>query len=1513
MIKLAKVLSLMLSVILLLSTFSSNVFGAQLKINNIIAVNGESVCTLTILRNSDGLVGLKDINLTYSINGGAEKPLKILSLERGKKMVTITAPTFKATSVTQKITITEKNEKISTTFTIPASVYSVAYLPSLDQDITINAGVSFSFGIKDFMVFDPTGKRLDNTNDSFAVRVSAVPSNFTMSGTTFTANASAVSTERTTVEVEITNNTGSEVFKTLVFHVLVERAPVMIQVTRDMLGEDGLPTGQKAPYNLFDEFDQIKNKSYPPNQENGYIPPIDQAAAVNLNTWRIGGNANDWANPSVTVNFGREYKVTEIYFYDGKKYAPSQWPTEGSPYEVSGGKFHVYSGNTELVNYQVTNEGKWVKISIPNGGIDTGSLKFVKEHGDEIYYWTNLPTKTYGKCGPYSCDANITEVVLCGVPLGPDPTPTSTPTPLPEPTEQPAPDFGFTFGDMVGTNGFFTDDLRNYQSVGFVREYHNWTWTEASAGEGFPQTASTLNPDVMFTNRWSSFDNYYQKLKELGVGVDICIQGGVSDRTGLWGVRPNYQGDRMSTKPSSYLAHAASMFQHAARYGSNKTIDPALVKVAPGTTKEIGMDLVKYFENWNEPNATWETAGNQFIPAQFAAMSSADYDGHMGTMGPGVGLKNADPNAKFVMGGLAGLSYDFLKGMIEWFQANRTEDQWKAAHNGSLEGYVMYPFDAINVHYYCPDGTALTGLSPEDDHLDTRIAQIVSLRNKYFPKAEMWLSEFGWDSNQGSPSSATVEYTDSNGNVINAGINKGLTGKEVQGRWLVREYLMLAAAGVDRATQFMIRDAGNAGSGRFETCGMIGSTDGSGANKKPSWYYVGTMNHWLKTTKFEKALDAGISYMMAYQFKEKDNNDRAIAVWNTTSNNKVVNDYQLTLPEGANYAYAVTMEDMEATGVVESLPIINGKVSVDVSEKPIFVLARSTELVQPKEVIKITLDSSMVRKLTSDPGDPTKLVDDQGLDPLNNGTGPEMINNVLTKGEWNTWSNNRWVLVDLGKEYTITNTFLYDVFSDMGDVSGDAFAMYYGSPGNWDISQAGNMSGDDVKAQLATSNWTQYLTYNFNGWTTWFRKDSNFKTRYIILGFPGSRSIGIPEMMLYGYPTETGSGTTPDPVFEAKPDTSTVDYLFDDNFDTLTSGVLLGSESTAHKFSTWNANITVEDKSATDPSKGKVLKFAGNGKTTEFAVSDFVPGLETGVWYDMDYKFKVADDHSSPVLRFTDDSNIWSHIYNREGDNVFKPTFGGASETQTVTKNVWHRLKTRFKFNATTKYVDYEIFYDDAKISTGVYADASFPLTKLVIMTDTSTDSNLGVTYLDDVWVYKEKPEAPTSSKLVLTPSMVSKLTSEGGDPAGLLDEQRFDPLNDSTVLPEINNWQYVMPTWDPYGTHRWIMVDLGKEYTITNIFLPDALGNLDKTDTSDVLAMYYGTPGGILDGAGSLTGDYVEAQLATSDWTQALTYDFNGWMTWFRKDVNFKTRYLILGYPGKGCVNLPEMILYGY
>jgi len=105
------------------------------------------------------------------------------------------------------------------------------------------------------------------------------------------------------------------------------------------------------------------------------------------------------------------------------------------------------------------------------------------------------------------------------------------------------------------------------------------------------------------------------------------------------------------TKPASYIDQAKLAFQFAARYGSNKTVNPALLSVNsktrwtgdPANTIRIGLDLVKYMECNNEPDRWWKGREAYQTGREYAANLSAFYDGHLNTMGLGVGVKMLTP------------------------------------------------------------------------------------------------------------------------------------------------------------------------------------------------------------------------------------------------------------------------------------------------------------------------------------------------------------------------------------------------------------------------------------------------------------------------------------------------------------------------------------------------------------------------------------------------------------------------------------------------------------------------------------------------------------------------------------------------------------------------------------------------------------------------------------------------------------------------------------------------------
>ena len=150
-------------------------------------------------------------------------------------------------------------------------------------------------------------------------------------------------------------------------------------------------------------------------------------------------------------------------------------------------------------------------------------------------------------------------------------------------------------------------------------------------------------------NSWF-FDDYYAKLKAHQVTVCPALQN--SSPVYFKGEPDNkpIESGADPEDPASYIIHAKHMFQFAARYGSSKVAD-SLVVLASDQPRTTGENSLRYFEDWNEPDKTWKGREGRFNPSDLAAMCSADYDGDQGRLGKNAGVRNADPNAKMVMGG----------------------------------------------------------------------------------------------------------------------------------------------------------------------------------------------------------------------------------------------------------------------------------------------------------------------------------------------------------------------------------------------------------------------------------------------------------------------------------------------------------------------------------------------------------------------------------------------------------------------------------------------------------------------------------------------------------------------------------------------------------------------------------------------------------------------------------------------------------------------------------------------
>lgn len=466
--------------------------------------------------------------------------------------------------------------------------------------------------------------------------------------------------------------------------------------------------------------------------------------------------------------------------------------------------------------------------------------------------------------------------------------------------------------NFFGINVFVDDPVEKIP-VGFVREYHNWRWDEGGGDINYQPGNIKFAPS--YVSAWN-FDYYYKRLGQRWIEVSPCIQQGCNwlhggtawdDPVNGWmnANKPTDYTNAPFDKPESYKKKAEHLFQFAARYGST-IVEDSKLRLAAGQLRASGLNLVQYIENWNEPDGNWFPSLQKFTPIEYAAMASASYDGHEGKLGPGYGIKQADPNMKVVLGGLAhhDTGLDYVNRISNWCKYNRADKK--------------LCLDVINVHIYGRNSTH--GISPEEADFKGKIAKWVKWRDLFAPHCEVWVSEFGWDTNPNSVQAAPIIGD--------------LSREETQARWIVRAFLELAAAKVDKAQVYMLRDVDPNSSTKYNSCGLTGPKwDWS---PKPSWYYVNQLHSLLDNLSFEKELTLPNKEIAVYKFTGSYRT--VYAVWLKTSSNKVIENCTIQLdPVQSNNLICIrslsTTSDLDAHYSEDTSDTIN----LTITEKPIFI------------------------------------------------------------------------------------------------------------------------------------------------------------------------------------------------------------------------------------------------------------------------------------------------------------------------------------------------------------------------------------------------------------------------------------------------------------------------------------------------------------------------------------------------------------------------------------------------
>jgi hypothetical protein len=461
--------------------------------------------------------------------------------------------------------------------------------------------------------------------------------------------------------------------------------------------------------------------------------------------------------------------------------------------------------------------------------------------------------------------------------------------------------------------------IKNFAAV---RHYMDWQKLESNQGQ------YTYCP--VHSGGWN-YDTIYARCKTEGITVlaDLKTLPGwmldtyPADQQDAENVPVEYGKD--FSNPASYIEQAKVAFQYAARYGSNKNVKRSLLSV--DTTQrwtnddinviKTGLNVIKYIECDNERDKWWKGRKAYQTGREYAANLSAFYDGHKKTLGANVGVKNADPKMLVVMGGIASANTDYIRGMIDWCKEFR---------GYKPDGSVNLCWDVVNYHLYANDARyaantwPTTGVAPELSVNDSVANAFIQMVHVYAADMPVWMTETGYDINQGSPQKA-----------IPTGSRTAL---ETQADWLIRTTLTYARSGIQRLFFYELYDDNPWSSGPYATSGLVNDD----RSRRPSADYVLQLNKTFGNYTYAQTINA-TPVVDKYTAPGGKN---MYALWVPGETGKTVT-YSLNV-EGADTAIVYHFQDGSDKMATKRMLPVNGHITLTVTETPLFVVTRYATL-----------------------------------------------------------------------------------------------------------------------------------------------------------------------------------------------------------------------------------------------------------------------------------------------------------------------------------------------------------------------------------------------------------------------------------------------------------------------------------------------------------------------------------------------------------------------------------------
>ncbi|SDT41588.1 Por secretion system C-terminal sorting domain-containing protein [Mucilaginibacter mallensis] len=471
-----------------------------------------------------------------------------------------------------------------------------------------------------------------------------------------------------------------------------------------------------------------------------------------------------------------------------------------------------------------------------------------------------------------------------------------------------------------------------------LRHYMDWNKLESTQGMYTfdPVHSGGWNYDAMYQ---ACQANNIMVLADLKTMPDWMIATYPSGEQDSENVPVPYGSD--FTDPNSYILQAKVAYQYAARYGGNSAVSSSTLSVDtsirwtadPKNTIKKGTGLVHYIECDNERDKWWKGRPAYQTSYEYAANLSAFYDGNKNTMGPGVGVKNADPTMQVVMGGIASADPSYVHGMIEWCRLHR---------GYRSDGTVNICWDVINYHLYpndaYPEGNATTGVAPELSIAAKTAQSFIQMAHTYAADMPVWVTETGYDMNQGSIQKAPPIGSK--------------TAAQVEADWILRISLLYARNGIARVFFYEEYDDNAAAPTQYASSGLINDDK----SRRPAADYLYQVNKVFGNYTYKQTLN---SSPIVDQYLSANNQPAYVLVMPTQTGSTVNYSLDLGAADSA-YIYNPVAGANDMTS--NKVKLVGGKLTLNATETPTFVIPSGVAETAATNLARLNTDIANANK-----------------------------------------------------------------------------------------------------------------------------------------------------------------------------------------------------------------------------------------------------------------------------------------------------------------------------------------------------------------------------------------------------------------------------------------------------------------------------------------------------------------------------------------------------------------------